>query len=158
MRSHETFHEQLHEQLKKDCYVLGNFELCSLLLLDDANYPWFILVPMREQIMEIHQLSDNDQQQLLKESIHFSRCLEDVLQPDKLNIAALGNVVPQLHIHHIARYKNDACWPAPVWGAVEAIPYDEDGLADITARIKHWFDSSTEISINWTADQNIKRN
>lgn len=145
-------HEQLHEQLRKDCYVLGNFELCSLLLLDDANYPWFILVPMREQITEIHQLADNDQQQLLKESMNFSRCLEDVFQPDKLNIAALGNVVPQLHIHHIARYRNDACWPAPVWGAVAAKPYDEDQLADITTRIKDWFDSSTDISINWAAN------
>ena len=158
MRSHEPFYEQLHEQLKKDCYVLGNFELCSLLLLNDANYPWFILVPMREHITELHQLSDNDQQQLLKASIHFSRCLEDVFQPDKLNIAALGNVVPQLHIHHIARYKNDACWPAPVWGAAEAIPYDEGGLADITSRIKQWFDSSTDLSINWTAYQGTRRN
>jgi len=143
---------QLDERLKQDCHLLGSFELCSLLLLDDSNYPWFILVPMREQITEIHQLTENDQQQLLKESMNFSRCLEDVFQPDKLNIAALGNVVPQLHIHHIARYKNDPCWPAPVWGAVEAIPYDEDRLADITARIKDWFDSSKDIAVNWTAN------
>jgi len=143
---------QLDERLKKDCHLLGNFELCSLLLLDDSNYPWFILVPMRQQITEIHQLTENDQQQLLKESMKFSRCLEVVFQPDKLNIAALGNVVPQLHIHHIARYKNDPCWPAPVWGAVEAIPYDEDRLADITARIKDWFDSSKDIAVNWAAN------
>ena len=151
-------HEQLHPQLQKDCYLLGHFELCSLLLLDDSNYPWFILVPMREQVTEIHQLADNDQQQLLKESMNFSRCLEEVFQPDKLNIAALGNVVPQLHIHHIARYKNDACWPAPVWGAVKAIPYDEDGLTDITSRIKDWFDNNKQIAVNWTADQDTKRN
>ena len=146
------FYEQLHPRLQKDCHLLGHFELCSLLLLDDANYPWFILVPMREQVTEIHQLTENDQQQLLKESMNFSRCLEDVFQPDKLNIAALGNVVHQLHIHHIARYKNDACWPAPVWGAVEARPYNEDGLADITARIKSWFDSNKQITVNWTAE------
>ena len=142
---------QLHERLKKDCHLLGNFELCSLLLLDDTNFPWFILVPMREQVTEIHQLTENDQQQLLKESMNFSRCLEDVFQPDKLNIAALGNVVPQLHIHHIARYKNDACWPAPVWGAVKAIPYDEDRLAEITAKLKGWFDKNADIAVSWAS-------
>ena len=142
---------QLHERLKKDCHLLGNFELCWLLLLDDTNYPWFILVPMREQVTEIHQLTENDQQQLLKESMNFSRCLEDVFQPDKLNIAALGNVVPQLHIHHIARYKNDACWPAPVWGAVKAIPYDEDRLAEITAKLKGWFDKNADIAVSWAS-------
>ena len=153
MQTHEQLYDLLHQQLRKDCHVLGHFELCSLLLLDDSNYPWFILVPMRDQITEIHQLSENDQQLLLKESMNLSRCLEDVFQPDKLNIAALGNVVPQLHIHHIARYKDDACWPAPVWGAVAAKPYDDERLADITASIRHWLDSSTDISINWTAGQ-----
>ena len=142
----------LHPQLEKDCFILGEFTLCSLLLLNDANYPWFILVPNREEISEICQLSETDQQQLMSESMFFSHCLEQVFHPDKLNIAALGNVVPQLHIHHIARFTTDACWPAPVWGAVEAIPYDEDRLADITARIKDWFDNSKAIAVNWTAD------
>ena len=113
---------KLHPQLEKDCTVLGEFTLCSLLLVNDANYPWFILLPNRENITEIHQLSVSDQQQLLSESMFFCHCLEDIYQPDKLNIAALGNVVPQLHIHHIARFTTDACWPAPVWGAVAASP------------------------------------
>ena len=75
----------IHPRLQQDCLPVGRFPLCHLLLMRDANYPWFILVPMREQITEIHQLTENDQQQLLKESMCFSRCLEDVFQPDKLN-------------------------------------------------------------------------
>ncbi|MFV2003826.1 MAG: HIT domain-containing protein [Gammaproteobacteria bacterium] len=134
----------LHQQLEKDCIVLGEFSLCSLLLLDDANYPWFILLPNREGITEIHQLSAPDQQQLLKESVYFSRCLEQVFQPDKLNIAALGNVVPQLHIHHIARFKTDACWPAPVWGSVRSIPYTKEKIKIIEKQLLNWFDGNID--------------
>ncbi|MDT8281622.1 MAG: HIT domain-containing protein [Gammaproteobacteria bacterium] len=87
-----------------------------MILINDANYPWFILVPGREDITEIHQLDESDQIQLLAESMYLSRCLQQVFQADKLNIAALGNIVPQLHIHHIAHFKTDICWPSPVWG------------------------------------------
>lgn len=133
---------QLHPQLAKDCFIIGEFSLCSLLLLNDANYPWFILVPNRENISEIHQLSETDQQQLMAESMFFSQCLEHVFQPDKLNIAALGNVVPQLHIHHIARFTTDACWPAPVWGAVAAVAYDEDQVDNIRDQLINWFENN----------------
>jgi diadenosine tetraphosphate (Ap4A) HIT family hydrolase len=105
-------------RLLADCLVLGRFPLCHLLLSRDANYPWCILVPDREGVAEIHQLSEADQQQLMRESSQLARVLETVFSPDKLNIAALGNVVPQLHIHHIARYRYDSAWPAPVWGRV----------------------------------------
>ena len=135
---------KLHPQLEKDCIVLGEFRLCSLLLLNDANYPWFILLPNREDISEIHQLSAKDQQQLMTESMYFSHCLEQVFQPDKLNIAALGNIVPQLHIHNIARFSSDACWPAPVWGAVDAIPYDNKQVETIKNQLLGWFDSNKE--------------
>ncbi len=134
---------ELHPQLEKDCIVLGEFTLCSLLLLNDANYPWFILLPNREGVTEIHHLSASDQQQLLNESVTFSQCLEQVFQPDKLNIAALGNVVPQLHIHHIARFKTDACWPAPVWGSVTAIPYSEEQIKDIKKQLVNLLETST---------------
>lgn len=130
---------KLHPQLEKDCTVLGEFTLCSLLLVNDANYPWFILLPNRENITEIHQLSLPDQQQLLAESMFFCQCLEDIYQPDKLNIAALGNVVPQLHIHHIARFTNDACWPAPVWGAVAAIPLTAEKINITKNQLVTWF-------------------
>lgn len=139
----------LHPQLKKDCFVLGEFSLCSLLLLDDANYPWFILLPNREGAREIHLLAEQDQQQLLAESMFFSRCLQQVFQPDKLNIAALGNVVPQLHIHHIARLTTDACWPAPVWGAVEAIPYQQKQLETIKNQLLKWFNNNSDQSFHW---------
>ena len=115
----------IHPQLMQDCQLLGEFTLCHLLLMRDANYPWCILVPDRDDISEIHQLSETDQQQLLRESSLLSLAMESAFSPDKLNIAALGNVVPQLHLHHIARYRTDAAWPAPVWGRVPAKPYLE---------------------------------
>ena len=139
----------LHPQLKKDCFVLGEFSLCTLLLLDDANYPWFILLPNREGAREIHLLTEPDQQQLMAESMYFSRCLQQVFQPDKLNIAALGNVVPQLHIHHIARFRNDACWPAPVWGAVDAIPYQPAQRETIKNQLLEWFNRHPEQAFHW---------
>jgi diadenosine tetraphosphate (Ap4A) HIT family hydrolase len=140
---------QLHSQLEQDCVILGEFSLCTLLLLNDANYPWFILLPNREGITEIHQLSRMDQQQLLTESMFFCHCLEQVFRPDKLNIAALGNVVPQLHIHHIARYTADACWPAPVWGAVTAKPYNHQQLDSIKDQLAVWFNMNTELAFHW---------
>jgi len=115
----------IHPQLMQDCQLLGKFTLCHLLLMRDANYPWCILVPDRNDISEIHQLGETDQQQLLHESSLLSVAMESAFSPDKLNIAALGNVVPQLHLHHIARYRTDAAWPAPVWGRVPAKPYLE---------------------------------
>lgn len=114
---------ELHSQLQKDCTVVMDLLLCRLLLSNDANYPWFILVPMREGISEIYSLDKKDQLQLLEESNALSLFMANALKPDKLNVAALGNMVPQLHIHHIARYKTDPAWPAPVWGKVTAIPY-----------------------------------
>ena len=121
----------IHPQLMQDCQLLGKFTLCHLLLMRDDNYPWCILVPDREDITEIHQLSEADQQQLLRESSLLSIAMESAFSPDKLNIAALGNVVPQLHLHHIARYRTDAAWPAPVWGRVAAKPYLEYELAAV---------------------------
>lgn len=115
----------LHSQLQQDCIVLGRFRLCHLLLVNDSHYPWFILVPDREAITEIHQLSRSDQHDLIEESCALSSLLQQHFHADKLNIAALGNVVPQLHIHHIVRYKTDPAWPAPIWGKAAALPYEE---------------------------------
>jgi len=120
----------LHQQLNKDCALVGSFPLCQLLLMKDAQYPWFILVPQRNNISEIYQLSDADQQQLNRESIYLSKMLMDTYKGDKLNIAALGNVVPQLHIHHVVRYKNDISWPAPIWGRYPAQPYADEELRE----------------------------
>ncbi len=116
----------LHPQLAKDCFVLGRFELSLLLMMNDNQYPWFILVPQRENISEIHHMTEADQQLLLQESSRLSIALEQAFDADKINVAALGNVVPQLHVHHIARFKHDAAWPKPVWGARPAQAYTHE--------------------------------
>jgi diadenosine tetraphosphate (Ap4A) HIT family hydrolase len=126
----------LHPQLQKDCLLVGRFPLCRLLLMHDANYPWFILVPDREGISEIFQLSEEDQIQLLRESSLLSAVLVERFHADKLNIAALGNVVPQLHIHHVVRYRDDPAWPAPVWGRVPARPYTPEGVSTVLATLR----------------------
>jgi len=97
----------------------------------DANYPWFILVPQREGVTEIHHLGEEDLQQLLEESRALSVALMDSFDGHKLNVAALGNVVSQLHIHHIVRYPNDMAWPKPVWGA-----YPPATLSEAEARMR----------------------
>ena len=126
----------LHSQLEADCLVLGRLELCHVLLMRDANYPWCILVPDREDITEIHHLNEVDQLQLMHESVRLSHALESVFSPDKLNIASLGNVVPQCHVHHVVRYHSDVAWPGPVWGRVPAREYSAEALAEVTAAIK----------------------
>jgi diadenosine tetraphosphate (Ap4A) HIT family hydrolase len=127
---------ELHPQLQKDCLLVGRFSLCRLLLMRDANYPWFILVPDREGITEIFQLSYVDQVQLLRESSRLSAVLVERFRADKLNIAALGNVVPQLHVHHVVRYRDDPAWPAPVWGRVPARPYTSEGLSAVLRTLR----------------------
>jgi diadenosine tetraphosphate (Ap4A) HIT family hydrolase len=106
----------LHPQLAKDTHFVSDLPLCRVLLMDEARYPWFILVPRRVEIREIHELSQDERNQLWAESDQISRALLHLYEPDKLNIASLGNMVPQLHLHHIARFQTDAAWPAPVWG------------------------------------------
>lgn len=127
---------ELHPQLLKDCSILGHFSLCHLLLMRDANYPWFILVPDREGISEIYQLSDDDQSQLMLESSYLAEFLMKTFDGDKMNIAALGNIVPQLHLHHVVRYHDDAAWPSPVWGALPAKAYTEESLNDVFLKSK----------------------
>lgn len=125
----------LHPQLANDTINFGKINLCILLLVNDANYPWFILVPDRENVTEIYQLDKKDQQMLQEESSLLAEVLVEVFSADKLNIAALGNVVPQLHIHHIVRYKKDPAWPDPVWGKQKAIAYSDQEITDIKNKV-----------------------
>ena len=125
----------LHPQLRQDCIELFEFPLCKLLLCNDTNYPWFILVPKVNDIQDIYQLNWQDQQQFLNESSLLSEVLMQVFQGDKMNVAALGNVVPQLHIHHIVRFKTDTCWPKPVWGQQPAIAYSQQALQILKERL-----------------------
>ena len=116
----------LHPQLAKDSFKVGDLPLSTVLLCNDASYPWVILVPRRAEIREAFQLSEADQLQLMKESNAVLELMNQHFNADKMNVAALGNQVPQLHIHHIARYQNDDAWPGPIWGAVPNKPYDEE--------------------------------
>ena len=127
---------QLHERLMTDTLLVGEFPLCLLLLSRDANYPWTILVPKRADIKEIYQLNSADRNQLLHESCVLAEAMQGLFSPDKLNIATIGNMVPQLHMHHVARTKTDAAWPGPVWGAVTAIDYSEETLASIQVSLR----------------------
>ncbi|MDH3561658.1 MAG: HIT domain-containing protein, partial [Gammaproteobacteria bacterium] len=136
-----------HPQLKKDCLVIGRFPLCHLLLMQDANYPWFILVPDREAITEIHQLDANDREQLLRESCALASVLTERFKADKLNIATLGNVVPQLHVHHVVRYRDDPAWPAPVWGCVPPRPYSALALAEVFTKLRAGAPDGLEILV-----------
>ncbi len=119
---------ELHSRLATDTLMVGEFELCQLLIHRDANYPWFILVPKRSSVTEVYHLSEEDRMQLMKESCMLAEALVDVFSPDKINIATLGNMVPQLHIHHVARYTTDAAWPNPIWGALPTKEYEKDVL------------------------------
>jgi len=105
---------ELHPQLAQDCLPLGRLPLSRVLLMNDATYPWFILVPERDGVRELFELDEADRRALWEESALLSRALTQAFAPDKLNVAALGNQVPQLHVHHIVRYKHDLAWPAPV--------------------------------------------
>lgn len=123
----------LHEQLQKDCTVIGDLPLSSLLLLNDANYPWFVLVPRQPDKREWYELAVADQQQLLRETNALAEYLQQQTAAKKMNIGALGNMVPQLHVHVIARFEHDATWPVPVWGRLPAQPYGEAALAEAVA-------------------------
>lgn len=114
----------LHLQLAADTVPVGDLPLCRVLLSKDANYPWLILVPRRPGIVELIDLAPADRAALSSEIDAVSRALKTITECEKLNVAALGNVVPQLHVHVIGRRHSDAAWPKPVWGAAPAIPYD----------------------------------
>ncbi len=127
---------QLHPQLQESTVPLGQFNLSLVLLHRDANYPWCVLVPKRSGIREIHHLSEADQVQLVRESSHLSEVMTSLFAPTTMNIAALGNIVPQLHVHHVARFEGDAAWPASVWGVKPAIDYQKEALEHRVERLR----------------------
>ncbi|HDZ8842659.1 TPA: HIT domain-containing protein [Aeromonas dhakensis] len=119
---------ELHSRLQADTRLLGDLPLCRVLLAKDSQYPWLILVPRVANLREIHHLAPAQQQQLMQESCAVATLMEQALRPDKVNVAALGNLVPQLHLHHVARFSTDKAWPGPIWGAHPSLPYDESTL------------------------------
>ncbi len=126
----------LDTRLHEDTWLIGDFPLCRLLLSNDSNYPWFILVPRREGISELFQLDEHDQQLMWAETTALARTLKDAFGADKMNVATLGNVVSQLHMHVIVRYQADVAWPGPVWGKHPAKPYTQAEVGAIQDKLK----------------------
>lgn len=125
----------LHPTLQADTVLLGELPLCTTLLMNNRDYPWLILVPRRIGMRELHELAVEDQQQLLDESARVAALMQGLFHPDKLNVAALGNVVPQLHWHIVARFATDPVWPDPVWGA-GGEPYDTAALEALAVQLR----------------------
>ncbi|NNE85710.1 MAG: HIT domain-containing protein [Alphaproteobacteria bacterium] len=130
---------ELHPQLAADTIEVDRWECCRVLLMNDASYPWLILVPQRADVRELHKLFAGDLAFTTAEIVRASEAMERLFQPVKMNVAALGNQVPQLHIHVIARFADDAAWPNPVWGAAPAVPYGADDLAARVAALRGAF-------------------
>lgn len=131
----------LHQRLKDDTVEVARLALSSVLLMKDRTVPWLILVPRREGASEMHALSKEERAVLMEEITLASKVLEGLYGPDKINIGALGNLVPQLHIHVIGRFKTDRAWPAPVWGKDGAEPYTEAELGKAVGEFKEAFKS-----------------
>lgn len=123
-------HYALHPQLAEDTHPLAQLDLCELRLMDDANYPWLVLVPRIANAVELLDLDASQRHRLSDEIDAVGRVLRDSFRPDKLNVAALGNQVPQLHVHVIARFHADPTWPRPVWGTAAARRYSEELLIE----------------------------
>jgi diadenosine tetraphosphate (Ap4A) HIT family hydrolase len=126
---------KLHPQLAQDCIFLSDLRLCRLLLMNNKDFPWCILVPRINGIREIHELDEADQQTLLKESSGLSRVMLGVFSGEKMNIAALGNMVPQLHLHHIVRTETDKAWPNPVWGYGGGAVYSTEEIEELSDKL-----------------------
>lgn len=129
-----TWH--LHPQLAEDTHPVAHWTLSELRLMDDANHPWLILVPRVQDAVELIDLGDTQQSQLMGEIAMASRALQVAFKPHKLNVATLGNLVPQLHVHVIARFEDDIAWPRPVWGMASAQPYSPEALVRRVERLQ----------------------
>lgn len=125
----------LNSRLAADTLPAGRLALSHVLVMNDSRYPWLVLVPALAGLRELHDLGAADRTRLMEEIARASRALHDLCRPDKINVGAIGNIVPQLHVHVIARRTGDAAWPAPVWGVGQAVPYGAAEAAEIRDRI-----------------------
>ncbi|MGE0724183.1 MAG: HIT domain-containing protein [Alphaproteobacteria bacterium] len=125
----------LDPQLEKDTLHVVRLRLCEVRLMNERAWPWLILVPMRDRLRELVELDQDDRHRLVDEIAHAERVLAAVHAPDKLNVAALGNQVAQLHVHVIARHANDPAWPRPVWGTTPKSAYRNGEAAAETRRL-----------------------
>lgn len=127
----------LHPQLLADTHPVCELDLCTVRLMDDARFPWLILVPRQPFLHDLVDVETDDQAILLDEINRAGRALQRLYRCEKLNVAALGNVVPQLHVHVIARHSDDAAWPRPVWGVGSAHPYPPERLSPRLVELAH---------------------
>jgi diadenosine tetraphosphate (Ap4A) HIT family hydrolase len=125
----------LHPRLAADTVEIGRWALSRVLLMDDSRWPWLILVPQRPAVREVHELAPTDRGALVEEVAHAGRCLQVSARADKINVGMLGNMVPQLHIHIVARFTSDPAWPGPVWGFGTRVPYDPARRSERAAAI-----------------------
>jgi diadenosine tetraphosphate (Ap4A) HIT family hydrolase len=126
---------QLHPRLQQDCICIGRFDLCQLLMMNDSQYPWFILVPEIANVTELYQLDKVQRILLMEESCYLAENLAELFNADKMNVANIGNMVSQLHIHHVVRYQTDIAWPAPVWGKFAPVSYTDAQITELKARL-----------------------
>ena len=122
----------------KDSHLIADLKLCSIRLIDNAKFPWIILIPKRKNINDISELNSKDQMLLMKEIVHCSKQMKKIFKTKKLNVEKIGNIVPQLHIHIIARFKKDSTWPLSVWVTKEK-PYLKGSLKIVIKRLKKYF-------------------
>lgn len=139
---------ELDPTLERDTMQIGDLDLCRVLLMNDCQYPWVILVPKVSDITEIYQLNPKQQMTLMEESNQVLALMAKELDADKMNVAALGNVVSQLHIHHIVRYNFDKAWPAPVWGAFPVEPYSSEKLELMVVRFQKLFSNIKSFKVS----------
>lgn len=125
----------LHERLAADTIPVTDLGLCRVLLMKDARFPWAVLVPMRAGLREFHEVAASDKGQFLAEIDQVSLALQRETRAFKLNVGALGNMVPQLHVHVVARFEGDAAWPGPVWGSGAALAYAPGKAEELSARL-----------------------
>ena len=129
----DTF--ELHADLQRDSIAIGRFPLSLVRLINDRSYPWFVLIPERSGLRDLIDLNSTDHATFWSESREFSQALMSIFVGDKLNVAALGNVTPQLHVHHIVRFANDPAWPAPIWGKQAMLSYTDAEVQNIQQRL-----------------------
>lgn len=126
----------LDARLRADTTFICDWPLSRVLLVNDSRYPWLLLVPRRSGVRELYELELDDQVQLGRESLRLAELMSSHFAADKMNIAAIGNVVSQLHVHQVARFTSDATWPGTVWGVGAAIPYTETALANAVEQLR----------------------
>jgi len=129
---------KVNKSFIKNSHLITDLKLCSIRLIDNAKFPWIILIPKRKNINDISELNSKDQMLLMKEIVHCSKLMKKIFKTKKLNVEKIGNIVPQLHIHIIARTTKDSTWPLSVW-VVKGKPYSKESLKKIIDLLKKYF-------------------